>query len=77
VTLRTRVTFGPRPCSPGERDFATELVSIGHGSGVITFSSTDSRPVESRLTRHFGRSRSDDHGIRMTSLVIRNGRGSG
>jgi hypothetical protein len=43
---------------------------IGHGSGVINFSTPDSRPMKSRLTRHFGSSRADDHEMRTTSLVI-------
>jgi hypothetical protein len=55
-------------------DFATEAreywARIGHGSGVITFSGARFEAQKSRLTRHFGSSRTDDHGIRMTSLII-------
>jgi hypothetical protein len=37
---------------------------------VINFSSPDSRPVKSRLTRHSDKSRADDHEMLMASPVI-------
>ena len=43
---------------------------IGQGSGVINFCGARFEAQKSRLTRHFGISHVDDHGIRMTSLAI-------
>jgi hypothetical protein len=50
------------------------LVNIGHElgttSGVINVSRARFAAMKSGVTRHFGRSRPDDHEIRITSLVI-------
>jgi len=51
-----------------------KLVNIGHElgttSGVINVSRARFAALKSGVTRHFGRSRPDDHEIRITSLVI-------
>jgi hypothetical protein len=51
-----------------------KLVNIGHElgttSGVINVSRARFAAMKSGVTRHFGRSRPDDHEIRITSRVI-------
>jgi hypothetical protein len=41
---------------------------LGTASRVIKSAEPDSRPMKSCLTRYFGSSRADDHGIRMACL---------
>jgi len=60
--LRDRADFSQPKRLSIEHELGTDL-------GLINLKRPDSRYM-SRLTRHFGRLRADDHEIRMTSLAI-------
>jgi hypothetical protein len=61
----------PHPRDPASPTEARQYwARIGTTSGVINVSRARFAAMKSGVTRHFGRSRPDDHEIRITSLVI-------